>query len=249
MYLRSPYLRALVGVILLSTILMGACTEKNIKEEASSSKVQTPSIEDRAKALLTQAWTHEPKVTELLKTLSAEHGGRMVGLEYRLKSEGSTIRKLKKISSENPQMPIKDLSIYDALRYTIEASDHPPGHHVKVIQEVLKQLEAKGYQVKTVKNYWPKGDNYSGVNAVLMTQDRFEWELQFHTPESVLESRRSHKLYEELRAEETTLARKQVLFHEMSTPWEQIPVPANILEEKNLHPQELIKSMSAPSAQ
>jgi len=264
MHLHSRSLRSFVGSALIASLSFSGCQPEPKSQPAQPATSQTQAlkaqstltspdapqkvtIEDRAKALLTQAWSHEPKVTALLKALSAELGGRMVGLEYRLKTEGSTIRKLKKISAEHPETPIAELSIYDALRYTIEASDEPAGKHVKLIQTALSRLESAGFKVKTVKNYWPKGDNYSGVNTVLSTADGFEWELQFHTPESVQESRRSHKQYEELRAQDTPPARRLELFKAMSAPWEQIPVPASILEEKNLHAQELLKSLPAPS--
>jgi len=255
----APLSSSLMGLALSLATLAG-CQERasqpapEARPAESAAPSEAPSeakaltIEDRAKALLTEAWSHEPKVTALLTELSAAHGGRMVGLEYRLKTEGSTIRKLKKISAEQPQLSIKELTIYDALRYTIEVADQPKGHHVKTIQAVLKRLEGEGFKVKVVKNYWPKGDNYSGVNSVLATAQGFEWELQFHTPESVSESRRSHKEYEELRAQGTSLQRKQELFKVMSAPWESIPTPAQILEPKNLHAQEQIKSLPPPSA-
>lgn len=253
MHLKQSLLRPLLGAALLSSLTLYACNSeratapKPSAEPSAEQTLKSMTIEDRAKALLTQAWSHEPKVTALLKGLSAELGGRMVGLEYRLKTEGSTIRKLKKISAEQPGTPTAALSIYDALRYTIESSDHPPGRHVTLIQTALKRLEAEGYTIKAVKNYWKTGDNYSGVNTIISTPDGFEWELQFHTPESVLESRRSHKQYEELRADDTTPARRLELFKEMSAPWEQIPIPSTILDEKNLHAQEVIKTLPAPS--
>ena len=203
-------------------------------------------LQARVQLLLAQAKRHEPLVTPLLQRLSAEVGGRMVGLEYRLKSESSTTRKLKKLLSEDPQLSVETVSIYDALRYTIEVADEPKGQHVKAIQAVLKGLEVEGFKVLTVKNYWTPNDNYSGVNVVLQAADGFDWELQLHTPASVAESRRSHKLYEELRDEATTLERKRELFKEMSAPWDTIPIPDQILTEKNLHPTELIKVLPSP---
>ena len=206
------------------------------------------SAEARAKQLVTRAWGYEPKVTPLLQRIAAEAGGRLVGLEHRLKSEGSTARKLKQMLAEDPTLSVGAVTIYDSLRYTLEVADEPKGNHLRGIKEALKQLEAAGYTVKAVKNYWPKGDNYSGVNTVISAADGFEWELQLHTPESVAESRRTHEQYERLRLPSTPPAERVALFEAMAAPWELIPVPEGILEEGALHPASRLRTLPRPSA-
>jgi hypothetical protein len=254
----TPLLSTLSCILSLGALL-SACQREATQAQAplqapseaqakqKSTTQQAPlTLEEKAKALLAEAWRHEREVTPLLKRLAQEQGGRMVGLKYRLKSEGSTLRKLKKLISENPSLTPQTVTIYDALRYTMEFKDDPKGSYVKGVHDTLVALEKKGHRVKVVKNYWKRGDNYSGVNSVL-SYEGFEWELQFHTPASVQEAHRSHKQYEELRAEGTTPERKQELFQEMSAPWDQIPLPAHVLDEKNLHQTELIKTLPAPS--
>jgi len=65
-------------------------------------------------------------------------------------------------------------------------SEKKARERAEAIRATFKGLEAAGHKVIKVKNYWPRGDNYSGVNSVLETSDGLEWELQFHTAESFM---------------------------------------------------------------
>ena len=179
--------------------------------------------------------------------MAKSHQGQLRGLEHRLKTKSSTLRKLKKIHKDAPQLPLDQIKLSDSLRYTLEVNDQPEGHYVDTVKTALKSLEAKGYKVIKVKNYWPKGDNYSGVNTVLSTADGFQWELQFHKPASYKEAKDSHGKYEKLRANSTPLAERQKLFGEMAQPWESIQVPKDILVPNNLHALEEIKKWEAPA--
>jgi RAB protein geranylgeranyltransferase component A len=156
------------------------------------------------------------------------------------------VRKVKKILKENPQLKTHQIRISDALRYTFEVKDEPKGNYVKVVSKVLKRLELEGNKVIQVKNYWPKGDNYSGVNTILETASKLQWELQFHTPDSFKEQKRSHALYEKLRGVNTSLTEKQNVFKTMTAPWDQIAIPQGVLEERNLHLKEIIRKYSEP---
>ena len=225
-------------------------------EKTASSTARSPStnIDEELTAAATRlnikASDAEGVVTALLQDLAAQHKAKLRGLSHRLKTQSSTIRKLKKIYNQaikRGEKPApKALTISDALRYTFEVADQPAGHYVTTINTSLKTLEAKGFKVFKVKNYWPKGDNYSGVNVVLITPQGLEWELQFHTPASYQEAKRSHELYEQLRAEDTPLNKRQELFSKMSAPWDTINVPRDVLKPHNLHEVEVIKQWSAP---
>ena len=212
---------------------------------SSSSNALTP--KNRAEQLMMEAWSEESKVTPLLESLESQYKIKLRGLVHRLKTHDSTVRKVRKILKENPQLKTHQVRISDTLRYTFEVGDEPKGNYVKVVSNVLKRLEHEGHKVIRVKNYWPKGDNYSGVNSILETSSKLQWELQFHTPESFQEQKRSHSLYERLRALDTPPAEKQSLFQKMTTPWETIPVPQNVLEERNLHLTEMIRKYPPPT--
>ena len=213
------------------------------QEDSASDEAE---IKTLASALNLQAYSEEEKVTRRLQDLAKIHQAKLQGLEHRLKTKSSTLRKLKKMHFDAPELPLKKLKLSDALRYTIEVSDQPEGHYVKTVQTVLKDLETQGYKILKVKNYWPKGDNYSGVNTVLANAEGFEWELQFHTPSSYQESKQSHGQYEKLRAIGTPLEERQRLFKSMSQPWETVGIPKGVLEPENLHEIEVIKKWDAP---
>jgi len=245
----------------LTSLLVSACQNSSSTSETTSDKQDNQatstsqvSIDNQLLAAATSlnitATDAEGPITALLQDLAVQSQAQLRGLTHRLKTKSSTLRKLKKIYKQQLSQGISPstdtLKITDALRYTFEVGDQPPGHYVKTVNETLKALEAKGFKVVKVKNYWPKGDNYSGVNTALLTQSGLAWELQFHTASSYQEAKRSHELYEQLRSTETSLKRRQELFSQMSSPWETIGVPQGVLEPKNLHDLEEIKKWSAP---
>lgn len=218
---------------------------------AACATAPTPGEEDaavraRVRRQAAQAAAAEPALTERLVALAAKAGGEMVKLEHRLKTEGSAVRKMKLHLHEHPGSHPADLTLQDMLRYTMSVPDTPPGNYVRTVHEVLAVLEAEGHAVVTVKNYWPTGDNYSGINSVLTTQDGLPWELQFHTPASLKVQADTRDEYEELRQEATPVARKRALFDAMTADWDTVPVPEGVLEQANLHAQEKLKHRPRP---
>jgi hypothetical protein len=201
--------------------------------------------EDRGAAhladdLAARARAHEPSVSALLGRVASDVGGSLAGFEHRLKTRASLLRKIEKTLHDHPTWNASDVFIGDALRYTIEVGDQPAGHHVEAVRAALARCEAAGHRVAEVKNYWPRGDNYSGVNAVLVAPDGLSWELQFHTPESFRLKNRDRVLYEELREAATPPGRKRELYDRMAAPWESVPIPLHILEAGALHRRERI---------
>lgn len=203
-------------------------------------------LEERASQLTQRAAAVEPSVTPELVKLAGELGGEMIKLEYRLKTRESTLRKLRNIHAEEPKTPIAQLELDDSLRYTMAFADEPPGHHVASIRRVLTALEAQGHEVTLLKNYWPKGDNYSGVNSILRHSSGLLWELQFHTPQSIETQQATRDQYEELREAKTPMERKRELFDEMARAWDQVPIPEGILVPQALHPRDEIRDRPRP---
>ena len=241
---KSIFLYSYVVCISASFMMVFGCNSPDTSTPAPSHSL-TPKV--RAQQLMMEAWSEESKVTPLLKSLESQYSIILRGLVHRLKTHDSTVRKVKKILKDNPQLKTHQVRISDTLRYTFEVKDDPKGNYVKVISNVLKRLEHEGHKVIQVKNYWPKGDNYSGVNTILENSSKLQWELQFHTSESFAEQKKSHKLYQQLRSLDTPLAKKQELFKTMSAPWETISIPQGVLEERNLHLKEIIRHYSAPT--
>ena len=203
-------------------------------------------IRARAKAYMRRAGILEPELTKKLVSMAEARAGKMYKLDYRRKTLKSTQRKIHKILTENPDMRLEDVDIEDIVRYTMLIEDQPAGHHNRSIAEVLSTLEEMGHTVVKVKNYWPKGDNYSGINCVMRAPAGLTWELQFHTQASADANAATREMYEEMRLVTTPLARKQELFDTMSAVWESVPIPLGILTPGSVHVREVVKDRARP---
>lgn len=225
------------------TLLAAACTtpQSQVGPAATASAVQA-----RVQALLEQARLQEPKVTPRLIALATSANGEMVKLEHRLKTEASATRKLNKHLAEHPEAEPGAVILQDMLRYTMRVEDEPPGNYVETIRRALATLEKDGHAVTLVKNSWARGDNYSGVNVVLKTASGLPWELQFHTSASLKVQHETRAQYEELRRQSTPVDRQRVLFDAMARAWDEVPLPAGILEDHALHPTEHTRTYDRP---
>ncbi len=195
-----------------------------------------------ADRLTAAAIAHEPAVSVLLTRVAATSGGELAGFEHRLKKRPSMLRKIRHLLASHPEWTVANVVLDDPLRYTLVVADSPPGAHVATVRRAFAELEANGHRVDKVKNYWPRGDNYSGLNCNLLAPDGMTWELQFHTPASHALKDRDHVLYERMREDTTPVAEKRVLFEQLARPWEDVPIPAEVLTPGALHPKaEIIK--------
>lgn len=195
---------------------------------------------------LARAADEEPAVTALMRELATAANGELSGLEHRMKTPSSMRRKLEVLMLEEPELEAEEIVIFDALRYTLVIDDEPPGRHEEAASATLRELEKRGHTVVRVRNYWPAGDSYSGVNVVLRTPRGFEWELQFHTPTSYAIKSDTHDDYEIMRALDTPLEQRRRLFAEQSAEWRDVPVPSGILDPPPVHRLEEIVTLSPP---
>ena len=195
-------------------------------------------IQQLADRYMARAAANEPEVSRILQELAAQQGGTMAGFEHRLKKRDSLLRKIRSRLADSPDTPVSEIVIDDALRYTLQVDDQPAGRHGEAIRATFAALEAAGHKVDRVKNYWPRGDNYSGVNTVLLAPDGLPWELQFHTADSFRVKQETHELYEEMREDATPAERKRELFRQLAAPWEHVAIPEGLLTPNSLHPSE-----------
>jgi uncharacterized Zn-binding protein involved in type VI secretion len=179
-----------------------------------------------AAALLKSAGNAEPATTALLSELASSNGGKMTGLEFRLKTQESLSRKIAD-DSEHMNVPVDKAAqnIGDALRYTMILAEKNYAHGANA---VLTDLEKKGHKVLKVKNTWREGAQYKGVNSVLQTPDGQKYELQFHTQSSFDTKQATHVMYEKVRAEGTPPEEQAALVGEMSETSKKIPTPPGV---------------------
>ena len=197
-------------------------------------------ILSHAAEIMTDAVEAERWITPSLRYLTEVRGGRLEGLENRLKKRDSLVRKIYTRWSEDRSVEPSDIAIDDAVRYLLVIDDTPPGHTDRSIREILTIMGGIGHSIVQIKNYWPRGDDYSGINSVLVAPNGTTWELQFHTEQSLGAKNRVHPLYEVYRLPETPIVTKRELYEEMAEIWEEIPIPEGILEPGSLHPKEEI---------
>lgn len=136
----------------------------------------------------------EPKITSDLSTIAAETNAQMAGLEYRLKTEDSLVRKIAKDADEKSvSLEEADNKIRDVLRCTMVREEKTFTNGYFATQDALIK---NGYRIKRVKNTWKDGAVYKGVNTIIADSHGNEFELQFHTRKSLeVKEGELHKLY------------------------------------------------------
>jgi len=206
-----------------------------------SSKLKPYAVEKYKKDL-----ANEPKITNDLCDIADDLGTEMFGLEYRLKkasdsSDGGcrVADKIAETMSERradgtyPTYEEAADNLSDLVRYTQACTTDNLVEHFEKTQ---KALEAKGYKTVKVKNTW---DSYSikkayrGVNCVFESPTGTRFELQFHTPESLVGKEVQHPQYEEQRKPETAQKRKDELGNIMYNNMSGLKRPRNIERIKN----------------
>lgn len=234
---------------------LGGCCRTYPSPATPTVLVRTPSraasesltpVQQLAVDWVRRARAAEPGVTLHLQQVAERESVTLVGLEHKIKTLASTISKLERLQAKNPEQALEDIDVYDALRYTLLVPDEPSGHHDAVIRGALVTFEQAGFGIRKVKNYWPRGDSYSGTNCILETPAGLAWELQFHTPDSYAIKSRVHDDYDRMRSADTPIEERRRLFEQMKAVWESIPIPAGILVPGSLHANEEIRLLPAP---
>lgn len=153
-----------------------------------------------ADSLLDRASEYEPHLTASLDSVVGGAGGKLEGLEFRMKSKASLERKLKDEFRQHPQLSLEEVAssdVTDTIRYTAVFSS---GRYRSGIEATRARLEASGASVVKARNYWREsGGGYRGVNTVFQDPSGVRFELQFHTPQSFRIKMSNHKIYEEAR--------------------------------------------------
>ena len=181
-------------------------------------------VGDLADALLAVARKDEPAVTQLLTNLANTYGGEMVGLDYRLKGRDSLIRKITNDAADMDISLEKSAGmVTDALRYTMVFDQD---NFVEAVQTVQTALAGQGFEMYDHKfrNYLNASD-YRGYNCVF-TDGSGNFELQFHTPDTIRTKEVSHKFYEKIRVMKDG-PEKDDLLRSMRAVWAEVTPPPN----------------------
>ena len=154
---------------------------------------------DAAQAYLDELGDDESVITQEVKDLAEQLGGEPVGLEHRLKTRNSLTEKAwgdmqdstTPITFEQAMRNVKD-----SVRYTISL---PSADYADGVRKHLFDLKAQGVEFKS-KVFWTRPNAYQGVNLQVKHPSNGRlYELQFHTPDSLLTKEKNHPYYEKQR--------------------------------------------------
>ena len=172
----------------------------------------------RARELINNLKQIESKVTQDLSNLANKYGGKMKGLDLRLKSEESLARKLKTDGINTP--------MNDVLRYTTTFEN---SKFTRGVQNIINDLKIQGYEVVKIKNTFQDGVVYKGINTNVKAPDGQVFELQYHTPNSFnVKQNINHSLYKEFRLLDVNSARAIEIKQLMIGNSNSIVNPANV---------------------
>ena len=203
----------------------GGSAPQHGEAHADHERVRTRGdVAELADELLAAARKDEPAVTKLLTDLADTYGGEMVGLDYRLKGRDSLIRKIANDAADMDISLEKSAGmVTDALRYTMVFDQD---NFVEAVQTVQASLAEKGFGMYDHKfrNYLNASD-YRGYNCVF-TDGSGNFELQFHTPDTIRTKETSHTFYEKIRVMKDG-AEKDDLLRSMRSLWAEVTPPPN----------------------
>jgi SPP1 gp7 family putative phage head morphogenesis protein len=183
---------------LIPVVPFGGVMEMDQEDEGEPDLSQyEPQAVSQATEIAFGAAMLEPATTELFQGVASAMGGKMIGLQHKLKTKESLTRKIDdRMKTGNLSAQDAANSISDSLRYTMMFD---PKKYSAGVNATLTQLRAQGFKVKA-KNYWIPASPYKGINAALTSPDGKLVELQFHTPKSLLvKEHANHYLYEKQR--------------------------------------------------
>lgn len=176
---------------------------------------------------LKKAKENEQAATSALQDAIKGTNGKLEGLDFRIKGQGSLKRKIRDKSIKKGMTQEQyAATITDALRYTVQS---PTEDFTANFFAVQKRLKEKGFDmVEVVNTLKYKDAPYRGINTLVRTNTGYVFELQFHTDKSLSIKEINHLLYEEQRLATTAIKRQRELNRIMAKNAASIPTPPNI---------------------
>nr|WP_269440831.1 toxin glutamine deamidase domain-containing protein [Micromonospora tarapacensis] len=168
---------------------------------------------------LTEARLDADQILADLQSVNAEVAARLgltgadalsvLGEQHRVKGAESLARKFR---SEMEPLGYDMASALDTVNDVVRFSVRGPESEAygPAVDSILSSLEAQGYQVTDLKNFWHPGNRFFGLNCTLTAPSGRTFELQFPTATSYAIGTRTHVPYEVMRdPEQSPAARVQ----------------------------------------
>lgn len=200
----------------------------------NSTDIKVEKIADR---LIDEAKKNDKLTTKDLVASCSKTLGSLEGLEYRIKSKESTIRKIDE-KSKRKGVSLEEYSnnVTDILRYTFCSEIN---NLVTGFFDMKSNLDNKGYNIIEINNTFSIPNTaYKGINTLVKNPNGYIFELQFHTYQSLQIKEKNHKLYEKTRLESTPREEKRKLIKKMIENSKKVIVPNKIGKIINLSSRE-----------
>jgi hypothetical protein len=147
-----------------------------------------------AKEVYTRAADAEPKITpDVVHAVGAHPPAETAGLDHCLKTEESIAGKIARDSNEFGETADDAAAgMRDAVRYTAVS---PAERYAETSEAIAQDLHDRGYVNTKADDSWD-AQTYKGLNTDWQSPDGYEFEVQFHTPESFVVKEQNHADYE-----------------------------------------------------
>lgn len=183
-----------------------------------------------AEKLYSDAEKKANRITKDVEKAAKMAGGEMHGLENQLKTKESIERKLnKKVNEKSIDITEAANSIKDAIRYTVIA---PTDNFVNMYYDFKDHMLNKGYFETSCDNYFDKFSKgevkHKAIQSNFTDKDGYEFEVQFHTPESQDAKDKKLPLYNERRTTGISERRAKELEKQMENLALNIPDPEGV---------------------
>lgn len=208
---------------------------RSIKDRAGLDDVDAIICASLAMEKFKEASRLEPQITKDVVGSVASAGGKMYGLEYRLKQPTSIAGKIgSDAKDDNVTFQDACCEIKDAVRYTAVTDNE---NFVENYNSIKTSLNEKGYTETRCKNYFDLYEQgkamHKAVQCTYQNKDGYTFELQFQTPSSQAAKELKIPIYEERRKVGISEERAQELELEMRDLAEHVPNPPNVLSIKS----------------
>ncbi|WP_027406129.1 hypothetical protein [Anaerovibrio sp. RM50] len=192
----------------------------------------------RAQMIYNMAIAKEQYITMDMLDIAKKLDTAMVGLEHSIKTASSIKKKIERLTYEallEGEPPKKDYvyvaELGDLIRYT-ELVQHD--EMADKVRNTVLLLEDKGYILYELDNkYLVRKGRYKAVHLNVLSPSGQTFEIQIHSRETLKAYHFTHKLYEEWRKPETSVARKAVLHAIIRNTYDNLPLPTGIYQLKN----------------
>ncbi|MFC3278718.1 hypothetical protein ACFOHQ_16840 [Xanthomonas fragariae] len=232
-------LKLLERIPTLSARVMLRCSEHIVHEDLWPSPQPMPPLTEEmrmqagehARQLALRAQQEEPGVSALMRRLvdqDQDQGrSRLVLLHKKLRSPQSLSDDIL-VRARRKQLSVDDAAgqLSGALRYTVEVD---PSALAETVRTALDTLQKQGIRCIGVQNHFVSSSTYSGVVAQLRMREQVEFQVEFHTPQSLqlkLDLHADYKLSQaEQLADRPDNASLQTLIERMREARARVPLP------------------------